>query len=595
MIDRSKRKPLLIGGAALLLLLVAVAVALAARRNRTRWTEEYGAVEESWRPAPTPVRGIAPEVLRGAVEARLAAARPGGLSEEQWTRVRELYDAYERLPLWLEQQGPRERARALVGEIAKAPTHALQLADYPLAELRQALAAVRDSTATPSAERLAAADILLSAAYVTLAQDLLTGQIDPRTGSQDWHIDPRKVDVDSALAQRLRLEPLDRAIAQLRPQDEDYDALREQLMRYRELVAAGGWQPVPEGRALRPGDTDSVPRLRALVGRLRIEGYLDEGDTTLAAPPPKTDSAGVVDTLATAGLAVYDDRLAGAVAEFQARHGIDVDSILGKGTVASMGVSAAYRLGQIATNLERFRWLPRTFGERYILVNVPAFRLAAYDSGRVALEMKVIVGAEFEDRRTPVFSDSMQYVVFRPYWNVTDDIANKELWPKIARDPGYMARNRLETWRENGQTRLRQLPGPKNSLGLVKFLFPNDFNIYLHDTPEDELFERDVRAFSHGCIRLEQPAALAEWVLGRPADRVREAMEAGKDNRSVTLPRKLPVYIVYLTTFTRDGELHFGNDLYDRDSTLVEAVKDGALPPADTLRLLDELRGLVGS
>jgi L,D-transpeptidase YcbB len=591
---KSKRKPMFLGGAALVVLLpLALFLILAAGRRRTRWTEEYGKVEEGWKPMPVAVRGLAPEVLRGAVEARLAGERPRGVSAAQWKRVRDLYDAYDRLPLWLEERGPRDRARALVGELAKAPTHALSLADYPLDELRAALAAVRDTGSAPSAERLAAADILLSAAYVTLAEDLLTGQMDPRTGSQDWHIDPHKVDVDSALAQRLRLEPLDRAIAQLRPESQDYDALREELAHYRELVTGGAWERVPEGRALKPGDTDSTARLDALLRRLRAEGYL-EADVQLVRPERKVDSAGVADTLATQGLAVYDDELAGAVADFQARHVIVVDSILGRETVASLNVPASYRLGQIAANLERFRWLPRSFGPRYILVNVPAFHLAAYDSGRKVLEMKVIVGAEYEDRRTPVFSDSMQYVVFRPYWNVTDEIAAKEVWPKIARDPSYMEKNQLETFLEGGKTRLRQKPGPKNALGLVKFIFPNDFNIYMHDTPEDELFNKDVRAFSHGCIRLEKPAELAQWVLGWPADRVREAMEAGPDNKAVSLPGKIPVYIVYLTTFMRDEGLYFGNDLYDRDAAMVQALADGAMPDPETLRTLDELRRLVG-
>jgi murein L,D-transpeptidase YcbB/YkuD len=591
-VNKSKRKPLVIGSVVLLVSLsVALAFGLAAGRQRTRWTEEYGKVEESWRPAPTPVRGLPPEALRGAVDARLAAPRPAGVSETQWKRVRELYAAYDRLPLWLEEWGPRARARALVSELAKAPTHALRLSDYPLTALREALAAVRDTTSAPSAERLAAADILLSAAYVTLAEDLLVGQLDPGKESQDWHIDPQ-VDVDSALAQRLRLEPLDRAIAQLRPEDEEYDALREELVQYREHVTRGGWDSVPEGRALKPGAADSTARLDALVRRLRAEGYLGE-DVQLTRPTPKVDSAGVADTLATLGLAVYDDEIAGAVADFQARHVIDVDSILGRGTVASLNVPASYRLGQIAASLERFRWLPRSFGQRYILVNVPAFQLAAYDSGRKVLEMKVIVGAEYEDRRTPVFSDSMQYVVFRPYWNVTDEIAAKELWPKIAQDPGYMERNQLETFIERGKTRLRQKPGPKNSLGLVKFIFPNDFNIYLHDTPEEQLFEKDVRAFSHGCIRVEKPAELAEWVLDWPPDRVQEAMEMEPDNKAVSLPRKLPVYIVYLTSFTRDGRLYFGNDLYDRDGAMVAAMKEGAMPDPPTLQTLEELQRLV--
>jgi len=186
------------------------------------------------------------------------------------------------------------------------------------------------------------------------------------------------------------------------------------------------------------------------------------------------------------------------------------------------------RLGQIAANLERHRWLPRTLGGdggRYVVANVPAFRLTAYEGEKKALEMKVVVGKDYEDRKTPVFADSMQTVVFRPYWNITDSIAAKETWPKIRANPGYMEEEQLETYTEGGKTRLRQKPGEKNSLGLVKFLFPNTFNIYLHDTPSRTLFQKDVRAFSHGCIRLERPAELAAWVLGWPVDSVRRAMQ----------------------------------------------------------------------
>ncbi|HYD53431.1 MAG TPA: L,D-transpeptidase family protein, partial [Gemmatimonadaceae bacterium] len=289
----------------------------------------------------------------------------------------------------------------------------------------------------------------------------------------------------------------------------------------------------------------------------------------------------------------YDATLAGAVARFQERHSIGVDSMLGTETLEALNRPADYRLGQIAANLERHRWLPRSLGDRYIFVNVPAFRLVAYDSGRAALEMKVIVGQEYDGRSTPVFSDRMETVVFRPYWNVTPTIQRKEIVPKLRRDPGYLARNDMEWFRDGGERRIRQRPGERNSLGLVKFLFPNSYNIYLHDTPEDALFAKDVRAFSHGCIRLEKPDELAQWVLGWDAARVRQAMEEGADDRSITLPKKLPVYIAYFTAFTRDGQLHFGNDLYSRDEQLVEARRAGAMPSAEAQRGLEAMKASI--
>ena len=204
--------------------------------------------------------------------------------------------------------------------------------------------------------------------------------------------------------------------------------------------------------------------------------------------------------------------------------------------------------------------------------------------------MKVIVGEEYEDKATPVFSDSMETVVFRPYWNVTPDIQAKEIEPKIASNPGYLAANDMEYWNDGGARRIRQRPGPKNSLGFVKFLFPNDFNIYLHDTPTHELFDKDVRAFSHGCIRVEKPAELAQWVLGWDASRVEQAMHEAGDNRGVKLPKKIPVYIAYGTAYVRDGQLYFGNDLYHRDDALVKAMAEGALVSPRGVKAIEELK-----
>jgi murein L,D-transpeptidase YcbB/YkuD len=264
------------------------------------------------------------------------------------------------------------------------------------------------------------------------------------------------------------------------------------------------------------------------------------------------------------------------VARFQKRHGFAPDSVLREATVRALNVPAAYRAKQMAANLERHRWLPRALGMRYIYVNVPSFRLDAYDGGRQALTMRVVVGDEFEDRATPAFSDSLETVVFRPYWNITDDIAAKETWPKIRADPDYMSRNDMETFAEGGTTRLRQRPGDKNSLGLVKFLFPNSHNIYLHDTPDKSLFAKADRAASHGCIRLQHPDQLAQLVLGWSADSVQHSMHLGPDNRAVRLPAKIPVYIVYFTAYGRDGQLHFADDLYGRDDALEQRLAGAA-------------------
>ena len=529
-----------------------------------------GEVSKSWNPAEvSEIRGVPVAQFRSEV-ARQLGSRPSHATDEQWTHVRGLYKRFRNAPLWMDDDGlVKDRGDALVDALVNATTDAIRIDQYPLIQLAAILDTLRTAKQGDAAQ-YARADLLLSTAYVALAEDYMTGQVDPKTVAQSWHIDVEEQAVDSALVRTLLEDRLAEAMQRMRPQDADYEKLRGTLTDYRKIVSAGGWAPVPAGKALKRGDHESPRRLQALRARLQAEGIA-----------VATDSA--------AG-GVFDQALAAGVAQFQARHAIAVDSALGRETLDAMNVSATFRLAQIAANLERYRWLPRTLGSRYIFVNVPAFRLNGYENGRSTIEMKVIVGAEYDDRSTPVFSDRMEYVVFRPYWNVTDDIAQNELFPKFA-SSGMPAD--YETYTENGVTRLRQKPGEKNSLGLVKFMLPNDFNIYLHDTPDDRLFEKDVRAFSHGCIRVEKPEELAQWVLGWDADRVRSAMHGSADNRTVKLPNRIPVYIAYMTTFVRDGTLWFGNDLYGRDTKLAQAVLGGAMPSGEAVRAVAALRRLT--
>jgi L,D-transpeptidase YcbB len=523
----------------------------------------------AWSPAElTEVKGVPVAALRTAIEQRLAGTRPATVGEEAWQHTRNLYRRFGQRPLWLVKDGlENERAGALTDAVLNSRADALKLDEYPITDLANALVVLR-RTAQPSADQLADADVLLSATYASLGEDLLTGQVDPKSIAQSWHIDPEDENVDSALVRTLSRMPLDKAINAMRPGDPEYAGLQRELEHYRGLVAKGDWPRIPAGKALKAGDTDAPQRLAALRARLVAEG--------IQVGPSSAPN-------------LFDAAFASAVAQFQARHAIAVDSALGSETLNSLNVPAAYRLGQVAANLERHRWMPRSLGSRYIAVNVPAFHLEAYDDGRKTLEMKVIVGQEYEDKATPVFSDSMETVVFRPYWNITPDIQAREIEPKIASDPGYMAAENLEYYKDGGATRIRQKPGPANSLGFVKFLFPNDFNIYLHDTPNRELFGKDVRAFSHGCIRVEKPAELAQWALGWDAGRVQQAMQNGPDNASVKVPRRIPVYITYGTAYLRDGVLHFGNDLYHRDDTLVKASAAGAAPSARVVQALEAL------
>ncbi|HEX3867571.1 MAG TPA: L,D-transpeptidase family protein [Gemmatimonadaceae bacterium] len=544
-------------------------------------------------PAADSLYGVPSASVSAAIQSRLAAPPPAPLTADSWRHVKKLYGSFGNSLLWLDDKGVHQpRVRALLLAIANADSDALSLDAYPLGALASALDTIDAKGSRPSAEQLARADVLLSASFAALGENLLTGQLDPASLNQNWHINPREERVDSALVLTLREDDLAGGLARMRPQDPGYDSLRVAFARFRDLVSTRGWDSlaVPGGKILKRGDSAPASRLDALRVRLSDEGFL--GDSPATPGSARGDSSRVKPS--SRGANVYDAALAGGVARFQSHHGIVVDSMLGKETVDAMNVPARYRLAQIAANLERYRWLPRTLGRRYILVNVPEFRLKAVDSDEGdSLEMKVIVGQEYQDKATPVFSDSMQFVVFRPYWNVTPEIAQTEIFPKMQADSGYLAANDMEIYDDHGRSAVRQKPGPKNSLGLVKFMFPNDFNVYLHDTPDGQLFKNDVRAFSHGCIRVEKPAQLAQWVLGWNAERVTQAMQNGPDNHQVSLPSKIPVYIVYFTAYVRGGDLYFGNDLYARDGAVVDRLASVAASSPETVRAQQTLRALA--
>ncbi len=532
-----------------------------------------------WAPAQlTVVKGVPAAEVQTALETALAGTRPDKIEEEQWAHAKNIYKAYGTKPLWLAADGiHQDRAFALANSILMVEQDGMRMDAYPIGALASAMATIQQ-TAAPTAQQLAEADVILTASFAALGEDYLTGQIDPKSVAQNWHIDPQEENVDSALVRSLRNAALEKSLAAMRPQGDDYAALQKELDRYQRITLNGGWQAVPRvEKAAKPGEPMNAAVVAGLRARLAAEGMLASGTATPASQP---------------GSAVYDRSLAGAVAQFQSRHGITVDSMIGKETFDALNKPAAYRAAQIAANLERMRWLPRTLGQRYIAVNVSAFRLEAYDNGEKTLDMRVIVGEDYEDKATPVFSDSMETVVFRPYWNVTDDIAAKEVFPKIASDPAYLSANNYEIYQEGGKRRVRQKPGDENSLGLVKFLFPNDFNIYLHDTPNRELFAKDVRAFSHGCIRVEKPNDLAQWALGWDAARVDQAIN-GSDNQTFKVSKKIPVFITYGTAYMRDGELFFGNDLYSRDAKMVEQFFRAAIPAPETVQAVQALRRIA--
>jgi len=303
----------------------------------------------------------------------------------------------------------------------------------------------------------------------------------------------------------------------------------------------------------------------------------------------------------------YDDALAGAVARFQARHGLPPDSVLGRATLAAVNVPLAKRVRQLELALERIRWLPALDKGPFVVVNVPGFELYAFDTlsadGAPSLTMNVVVGKAEVGRQTPLFERDMTYIVFRPYWVIPPGILRKEIMPAVRRDPGYLAGHDMEIYSGSGDTGpalpatsanlarvsrgelgIRRRPGPRNDLGLAKFIFPNDHNVYMHGTPAQALFSRARRDFSHGCIRLEDPAVFAVWTLRDPnewsLDQVRTAMD-GPRSRRVDLARPLPVMVLYTTAVVHpDGVVAFYDDVYRHDARLEAALAKGyPFPP----------------
>ncbi len=514
--------------------------------------------------AVTKVLAVPATSLQPAIAARTGSEdRPKWVTTDRWRRVRAIYTGFENAPLWLEEGGVKDRADALLEALRTAPDHGLDTAAYPLSEIA-ALVNAKRLTDTASAGTLADADVLLTSAYVAYAADMLVGQVDPKTVSQAWHIPAMPNELDSAIVHGIESADMNQSLADMAPQDPDYAALKTAFARYRQIAASGGWPVVTS-----TGSPDLQARLTSELAADDSSRSEDRGADSIATVPlPK--SAGpltkkTTPTSAGAGLSAL-------ISQYQERHGLAKNGKLDKATLAELNITAEHRAKQIAANLERHRWLPRSLGSRYVYVNVPAFRLDAYDSGQKTLSMKVVVGDEYEGKTTPVFSDSMETVAFRPYWNITPDIQRKEIVPKLASNPGYLEAQNMEWYNDGGTRRIRQRPGDKNSLGLVKFLFPNNFNIYLHDTPAKALFQQTDRAASHGCIRLEKPAELAQWVLGWDATRVQSAMNGSDDNKQIKVAPKIPVYIVYFTAYFRDGQLFFGNDVYERDDKLEKQV-----------------------
>ena len=478
-------------------------------------------------------------------------------------------------PAWDPRDGGPDRATLLLRALVTAETHGLDPARYHVD-------AIRARQASSNGGHAAELDLLLTAAFLGYARDVRAG---PGRRDPDWGIPAPPFDAVSALIQGIRQPATFPALlASLPPPGKDYGRLVEALRRYRALAAWSDWPRVPPGVPLRPGD--DAARVAAVRARLAAQDEV---------------VAGVPATL-------FDDRLEEAVRRFQARHGLAADGIVGEATVRALNVPASDRTRQITLNLERWRWLPRDLGPRYVTVNAADATLRVVEDDRTVLTSRVVVGDL--KHPTPVVQARLDAVILNPKWNLPTSIAAREILPRLRENRRYLAENdivimeRRESdpfgfavdWSvissEAFPFRLQQQPGPDNPLGRIKFDVPNRFDVYLHDTPTRTLFARPRRTGSHGCIRVERADELAALVLadetGRwTPERLEEAI-AGGGSRRIPVARPLPVYILYWTAFVGPGGLvQFRDDVYGRDHRLAAALAvERSAPGPDLARAI---------
>jgi murein L,D-transpeptidase YcbB/YkuD len=516
-----------------------------------------------------------------------AAISSGSLPDLRWPdfsdyskHVQKFYAFNGNSLWWVKGLEPTLQARQAIAVLLQADQKGLSVDDYDGTRWNDRLAKLKPATRQPSEADALQFDLALTVCLMRYVSDLHIGKVNPKHFAFALDVESKKYDLAEFLKDHVtNASDVAGVLTQVEPPYPGYRRTMQALRTYMELASKDDGEQLPATKKpIVTGDIyPGVPRLTRL---LKLVGDLPANADVSPEPP------------------IYQGALVDALKSFQRRHGRDPNGKLDAPTLADLNIPLSRRVEQMRLTLERWRWMPDSYSKAPIVANIPEFRLRAYDKDfNIGVTMNVVVGKSY-GHNTPVFTETMKYAIFRPYWEVPYSITRAELIPHIMRDPEYLAKKGFEVvdGRQHvvadgtvssdvlGQLRagklfIRQKPGPTNSLGLVKFLFPNSYNVYMHDTPAPELFARSRRDFSHGCIRLEKPADLAAWVLrdnpGWTPERIHAAMN-GTETQQVNLAHPIPVLILYATVIVlEDGVVHFYDDIYGHDASLEKVLAKG--------------------
>jgi len=501
------------------------------------------------------------KAIKERIENDQGTAGAGNTGDQQLVALYTYYDGRRYKPIWVTANGANTKALDFVDALFNSETDALYPEDYHIDVLSPMLNG-------KTLQELANLEVELSKTLLVFGEHLSAGRVEPNKINREISMFPVAADPSRILNGADTAENIETLLARLAPQTPNYARLKVALQEYRDKAAHGGWAEFPAGDVIKPNYSDAT-RVAALRKRMIDGGDLKPGEH-------EGD--------------IYDGALVEAVKRFQERHGLDVDGVIGPTTIKAMNVPASVRVRQMELNMERRRWMEDDLGSYYVFVNLADQYLKVVDKEKTVHTARLVVGKPYH--RTPVFTRKMTYTVINPYWNVPFNIAVNEYLPKLRNNPGALAAQNIHVYLRGRQVspyavnwagygrrefpfRLRQEPGRRNALGRIKFMFPNPFSVYIHDTPSKSLFKRSRRVFSHGCMRVQDPFDLAQVLLGHEGwDRKQiDRIAASGKQRVIKFKAPIPVHITYLTAWVnKDGSVHFRADVYGRDKLLDKAL-----------------------